>query len=526
MLEINIPEEFNIGQVCTNPESVDDPENHIAIIVDNNHRAGEQLTYAQLRVESDRFGHGLLSNGIQAGDRVMLWLPNCLEFPIAFFGCLKIGAIAVPVSTMLTGEEIEYLLTDSGASLLVTTGTLLNRLDENNSSLNALSSVVIVDGEGRSDADDSIVSQSFNEFLAQGDGRPCISNTRANDPAYLVYTSGTTGFPKGVLHAHRALLGRTPAAEYWFDYGQENDRILHSGKFNWTYVLGTALMDPLFQGKTVVVYEGQATAETWMALVAKYGCTIFIGVPTIYRQILQKTQASSELVPTLRHCMCAGEHLSDDVLNAWKERFKLEIYEAIGMSECSYYLSQSTRYPIKAGSAGLPQPGHKLSLLDDRMQPVADNQEGMLCIRLDDPGLFIEYWQKPEETKANRRGGFFLTGDYARRDEDGYIWFMGRKDDIINSFGYRISPMEVERVMKGHPDVADCVATEENVGPDKTILVCFIINKEGQNVSEAELIRYAGEHLASYKVPKKIRLVDSFPRTPNGKVLRGTLKKM
>ena len=236
--------------------------------------------------------------------------------------------------------------------------------------------------------------------------------TRADDPAYLVYTSGTTAFPKGVLHAHRALLGRRPAMEAWFDF-HGDDRVLHSGKFNWTYVLGTAMMDPLYLGQTAIVYEGKADATRWMPLVAKHRATIFIGVPTIYRQILQKTDFSAADVPTLRHCMCAGEHLSDDVLAGWRERFGQEIYEAIGMSECSYYMSQRKGVPIRPGSVGMPQPGHTVKLLDAdlgfdtsllNLHEVAVGEEGMIAIAEDDPGLFLRYWNQPEETARLRRG--------------------------------------------------------------------------------------------------------------------------
>jgi acetyl-CoA synthetase len=243
----------------------------------------------------------------------------------------------------------------------------------------------------------------------------------------------------------------------------------------------------------------------------------------VFRQIIQKTKLDVEDVPSLRHCMSAGEHLSDEVLNAWKKRFKQDIYEAIGMSECSYYISQSRRAGIRPGSAGRPQPGHQVELLADNMTPVGVNEEGMLCIPTDDPGLFIEYWGLKDETESSRKAGYFLTGDYARRDQDGYIWFVGRRDDIINSFGYRVSPHEVERVLKNHAAVADCVAVEESVGKNKAIVSACIIPTEAHSQSlllEEELLKYGNQHLASYKAPRKIHFVESFPRTKNGKVLR------
>ncbi len=515
---------FNIGQACTCPD-VDgfDPEQQ-AIIVDAGNDQATCLSYDQLNRFSNQFARVLESAGIGKGDRVMLWLPNVVEFPIGFFGALKLGAIAVPASVMLTAEEVNFLLQNARARVLVTTESLYGRLEDDLADRSDLDLVLIVDGSFVADSSDARLRSFHSELEMQpAADLPCV--TTAEDPAYLVYTSGTTGYPKGVLHAHRALLGRLPAARYWFDYDESrNDRILHSGKFNWTYVLGTALMDPLFLGKTVIVHEGDSRPSVWPELIARHSATIFIGVPTIYRQILQKTHFTCDDVPTLRHCMCAGEHLSEELFEAWQQRFGQTIYEAIGMSECSYYLSQHPGRAVKPGSAGFVQPGHRVYLLDEHFEEVADNEEGMLCVRLDDPGLFIEYWELPEETAASRKNGYFLTGDYARRDQDGYFWFLGRKDDIINSFGYRISPMEIERVLKSHPDVADCVAVEQTVGQDKNIVTaCVIVNDQAQ-LTEPDLIEFAGQHLARYKVPKRVVFYEQFPRTANGKVIRKRLR--
>jgi acyl-coenzyme A synthetase/AMP-(fatty) acid ligase len=346
--------------------------------------------------------------------------------------------------------------------------------------------------------------------------------TKADDPAYLVYTSGTTGYPKGVLHAHRALVGRQPAAQYWFNYSDKvQDRIMHSGKFNWTYVLGTGLMDPLYLGKTVIVHEGKNDAQKWLDLIQKHAATIFIGVPTIYRQILQKTTTTGAELPSMRHFMSAGEHLSDEVLTQWHERFGLNIYEAVGMSEFSYYLSQSIFRPIRPGSAGFPQPGHHIRLLNpETMEPVATGEEGMICVPDTDPGLFLRYWNLDEETRKYKHDGYFFTGDYAKYDADGYIWFLGRKDDIIKSFGYRVSPYEIERVYKGHPDVADCASVGEEIEKDKLLVVAYVILKPDAKVTADELVQFGKQHLAAYKAPKTVYLAQDFPRTKNGKILR------
>src|SRR5262249_38582917 len=244
---------------------------------------------------------------------------------------------------------------------------------------------------------------------------------------------------------------------------------------------------------------------------------IFIGVQTIYRQILQKTKLGRADVHTLRHCMSAGEQLSAEVLAAWRERFGLEVYEGLGMTECSYYLCETRSRPIRPGSAGFVQPGHDVRLLDpETLREVPDGAEGMLCIDHRDPGLMLRYWNQPEETAACFRGDWFLTGDYARRDTDGYVWFLGRHDDLINTFGYRASPHEVERVLKAHPDVADAAVVGETVGPEKILVAAYVVPRTPALTPEA-VLAHASEHLASYKAPRIVYLVDDLPRTRNGK---------
>ncbi len=479
------------------------------MIVEDDALGTSSITYGDLARRTSRFAQLLRNLGLAPGDRVLVRLPNSIDYPTAFLGAMKRGTIAVPTSTLLTAEEVRYLVEDSGAAALVIDAAAWSAMRAKLEGAGNLRHVIIA-------------GESLDSALANVGAVEPPHATRADDPAYLVYTSGTTGYPKGVLHAHRSLIGRGPASEYWFDYADRDvDRILHSGKFNWTYVLGSALMDPLARGKTVIAHEGRNDAATWPRLIAKHSATIFIGVPTIYRQILQKTSFTRSDVPTLRHCMSAGEHLSDEVFTQWNERFGLDIFEAVGMSEFSYYLSQSKLRPIRAGSAGFPQPGHDIRLLDpETLAEAARGDEGMICVPESDPGLFLGYWNLPEETAKLRHDGWFFTGDYARYDEDGYLWFLGRKDDIIKSFGYRVSPYEVERVMKSHAGVADCACIGEDAGTDKRLVVAYVIAQEGSAVTPAELLAFGREHLAAYKAPKIVYMAKDFPRTRNGKILR------
>ena len=517
-----VPEYLNIGVACTD-KHLDTPiADTTAMIVEDDLLGTSQISFAELSERTHQFAQVLRNQQIAEGERVLIRLPNGLDYPIAFLGAMKRGAISVPTSTLLTVEEVLYLAQDSAAKVLVVDKPMWPQLREQITQCPDLR-LVLLSGPGDCGPipEGLQVLDLADSLAAINDWAPACQ-TRADDPAYLVYTSGTTGYPKGVLHAHRALIGRTPAAQYWFDFAEDRqDRILHSGTFNWTYVLGSGLMDPLYLGKTVIVHEGKNDATLWPKLIAKHSATIFIGVPTIYRQILQKTDFTEKDVPSLRHCMSAGEHLSDEVLSLWRQRFQMDIYEAVGMSEFSYYLCETKSRPIRPGSAGFAQPGHAIQLLDpETLQPVADGEEGMICVPDNDPGLFLYYWNLPEETAKLKRDGWFLTGDFARFDDDGYIWFLGRKDDIIKSFGYRVSPYEIERVFKSHPAVSDCAAVGETIEKDKVLVVAYVLLHPEQLVSPDELLAFGRKHLAAYKAPKIIYIANDFPRTKNGKILR------
>lgn len=520
-----IPSHFNIGVACTDKHLGTPQAHNIAMIVEDDALGTSQITFSELAHKTDQFAQLLRNLNVKVGDRVLIRLPNSLDYPIAFLGTMKMGAISVPTSTLLTAEEVAYLAKDSAATVLVTDATAWY----------AMEAQLVADLKNMPNLKHVLLSQTtdnqphahlnvlgLENSLTVSHKFEKPYRTQAEDPAYLVYTSGTTGYPKGVLHAHRALLGRQPAAQYWFNYSDSiNDRIMHSGKFNWTYVLGTGLMDPLYLGKTVIVHEGKNDAQKWLDLIQKHQATIFIGVPTIYRQLLQKTTAAQAELPSMRHYMSAGEHLSDEVLTQWYSRFGLNIYEAVGMSEFSYYLSQSQFRPIRPGSAGFPQPGHAIELLNpETLEPVAVGEEGMISVPLNDPGVFLNYWNLAEETAKYKHHGYFFTGDYAKYDADGYIWFLGRKDDIIKSFGYRVSPYEIERVYKGHPDVADCAAVGEEIEKDKLLVVIYVILKPDATTNTDELLAFGKQHLAAYKTPKSVYFARDFPRTKNGKILR------
>ena len=525
---INVPEFLNIGVACTSKHLGTEKENSIAMIIEDSDLGTSEISYKELSEQSDQFANFIRDIGLDVRDRTLICLKNSLAYPISFFGAIKAGLIAVPTSTLLSGTEVKYLANDSQAKAIVLSASMYRDLLPFLENLGNLQHIIVAgtDSIESFKQPSSIQLHCLQEILKTTDKTAKHYKSKAGEPAYLVYTSGTTGFPKGVLHSHRSLVGREPASEYWFNF-KGNERIMHSGKFNWTYVLGSALMDPLYHGHTVIAFEGKNDPNLWMELIKRHECTIFIGVPTIYRQIIQKTDATIKDVPSLRHCMSAGEHLSSEMVHAWQERFGQDIFEAIGMSEFSYYISHSIHRPIRPGSAGFVQPGHKVSILNPQtMVEVGPEEEGMIAISMDDPGLFLEYWQLEEETRQAKRNGYFFTGDYAKRDADGYIWFLGRKDDIINTFGYRVSPHEIERVMKTHDLIADCVAFGLDVGAGKTIVAIAIISNQDITLEQEEdILHYGQNNLARYKCPKQLYVLNDFPKTKNGKVLRKELVK-
>ena len=527
-LEIEVPEFLNIGTACTYAHIGTKKENSIAMIIEDSKLGTSEITYKDLNDQSTRFSNFLTSINLSPRDRVLICLKNSLAYPVSFFGSIKAGIVAVPTSTLLSGTEVKYLASDSQAKAIVISASIYDTLLPYLENLDNLHHIIVSGTTNLKELKKphGATLYSFEEVINKASNENDFYNSKSGEPAYLVYTSGTTGFPKGVLHSHRSLVGRAPASEFWFDF-KENDRIMHSGKFNWTYVLGSALMDPLYKGHTVIAYEGANDAKSWVELIKKHKCTIFIGVPTIYRQILQKTNFTIEDCPSLRYCMSAGEHLSSEMVGLWKERFKQDIFEAIGMSEFSYYISHSKYRPIRPGSAGFVQPGHNVKLLNPAtLEEAGVEEEGMICIGVDNPGLFLEYWNLEDETAQVKRNGYFFTGDYAKKDKDGYIWFLGRKDDIINTFGFRVSPHEIERVIKTHKDVADCVAIGLDVAADKTIVAIAILSdKKLSKEDELNILEFGQKNLAKYKAPKQIYIVDDYPKTKNGKVLRKELIK-
>jgi acyl-coenzyme A synthetase/AMP-(fatty) acid ligase len=462
--------------------------------------AGDRTwTYAEVWQRIEAIGRGLLARDIARGERVLVRLPHSPDYAFAFFGATLAGLVPIPASPMLTDEEADFLLDDSGATAIIAPPELHPA---------GFEGVTVTPEE-----------------LATLDGTGELPQTDAEDPAFLIYTSGTTSKPKGVLHAHRTVRGRALMREGWQGF-EETDVTLHAGTLNWSYTLGVGLMDAWAAGAHAILKGGANQPDTWPALIERLGVTIFIAVPTVYRQLLKYARPEDHDLSSLRHVLCAGEPLTPALYQEWRERVGTEMYESLGMTEVSTYISSGPVTPVRPGTPGRPQPGRRVAILpeeSDSTDPLPPNTVGLLAVHRSDPGLMLRYWNRPDEEAVVFRGDWFIGGDRASIDQDGYVHFNGRADDVIKSFGYRLSPVEIEATLESHPGVAEAAVVGFAVDEQKTLVTACVVPASPGAVTVADLEAHAAAHLADYKRPHQYRLVEALPRTRNGKVQRKAL---
>jgi len=495
---------FNLAAYCLAAAHTAPGKEALSVISDAASGAPhETLTYAQLEDAVLRVAAALQDRGIAPGERVLLRLGNTSAFPILFLACTAAGIIAVPSSSQLTAEEADFLLTDSGARLVALEPHL---------------------PRGHIPSRAGVILEDEVRALMAYPRRAGYAATRAEDPAYLVYTSGTTARPKGVLHAQRVVLGRRPMYESWYGIGP-GDRMLHAGAFNWTYTLGTGLLDPWANGATSLIFTGEKTPQVWPGLIRATGATIFAAVPSLIRQILKYAPPGPLDLGALRHALIAGEKPPEDLFAAWRARTGLELYEALGMSEISTYVSTSPSVPRRSGTCGRPQAGRRVAILpvDEGEDPLPPGSEGLIAVHRSDPGLMLGYWNRPDEEAEVYRGQWFTGGDLGVMDGEGYLTHAGRANDIMKALGYRVSPQEVEAVLARCPGVAEVACAEVNVRADVSVIGAFVVKAPGAQLDAETVTAFASEHLAAYKCPREVFFLDALPRTANGKVKRNAL---
>jgi acyl-coenzyme A synthetase/AMP-(fatty) acid ligase len=504
IVENQVPFHFNMAAYCLAQAAHETPDKPALVVIDNveAEEPAETWTFAELEDAVLRAAAALEDKGFKRGSHVLIRLDNTSTYAIFYFAIIAAGLVAVPTSSQLTAAEAKFLLEDCEASAVALAAHL------------SLPDCVGV----------KVFSEDDVRAMLGYPRRAGYADTRPEDPAYLLYTSGTTARPKGVVHAHRVAIGRQPNYTGWYGI-TANDRMLHAGAFNWTYTLGTGLIDPWANGATSIIYTGKKTPEVWPRLIVKTGATQFAAVPSLFRQILKYAPPGRIGVGRLRHALTAGEGPPATLFDEWQERTGTPLLEALGMTEISTYISTAPGMPRKPGSAGKPQPGRRIAILpvEGGTESLPPGKEGLLAVHRSNPGLMLGYWKRPEEEAAAYRGEWFIGGDLAVMDEDGYVTHLGRNNDVMKALGYRVSPLEVESVLAQHPDVAEVACTEVPVRDDVTVIGAFIVPRGTARPDPENIKAFAAERLARYKCPREIVLVDTLPRTANGKVKRTAL---
>ena len=450
----------------------------------------DRWSHARLRRAVLGTATGLLDAGLAPGDRLLMRLGNSPAFPVTYLAAIAAGIVPVPTSAMLTGPEITRL-----AAMIHPT--------------------MIAAGPGIALPDHPAPVLPAAD-LAGFESLPAAGFARRapDDLAYIVFTSGTSGQPRAVCHAHRAILARRMMFQGWYGLTPQ-DRLLHAGAFNWTFTLGTGLMDPWTIGASALIPAEGVTSEQIPLLASRHGATILAAAPGVFRHMLR---ADWQPWPALRHGLTAGERLDPGLRRDWQARTGTDLHEAMGMSECSTFLSGSPARPAPEGTAGFPQPGRRLAILDDRGAPT--DGPGQLAVHRSDPGLFLGYLDQPEETAARFKGDWFLTGDLAETTAEGALRTLGRADDMMNAGGFRVAPGEVEDALTPLPGAGEVAATELPVGPGSSIIAAFWTGPAPETALRAQ----AESRLARYKQPREYIHLAALPRTPTGKINRRALR--
>lgn len=507
-----VPAIFNMARYCIGRAALERPD-HPALLVYNVPDASDAVeTWGFRDIERAvlQFAAGLSGMGLKPGDRVAIRLGNSSRSALLFFGAIAGGFIALPLSDQLTPRELHFVLDDSGATLVATSEPLPD--DAVPTGVRVLSAA---------DVEELFWDRATGTYCGTP---PAYADTDANDPAFLIYTSGTTAAPKGVLHAHRSAWGRRPMYQGWYGIGP-NDRMLHAGSFNWTYTLGAGLTDPWANGATAIVYTGEKKPALWPGLIKATGATVFAAVPGVYRQMLKYAGPAPSDFGALRHGLVAGETPPPGLFDDWQRASGRPLYEALGMSEISTYISTGPSVPRRSGAIGKAQAGRRVAILpiDGGTEPVPSGQEGLIAVHRTDAGLMLGYWNRTSEDTDVMRGDWFTGGDLGSIDDDGYITHLGRANELLNAGGYRVSPLEVEAVLAAAPGVTEVACTEIETPGGARIIAAFIVASRGMTPTPEQIKSYASGRLAAYKCPRHIVLIDALPRTANGKVKRSAL---
>ncbi len=510
MPEVLVPERFNAASYFIDRHLAEGRADRIALIC-----GFEEVTYRQLHERVNRMGNCFRELGIEMEDRVALILLDSPEFFYSYFGAMKIGAIPVPVNTLLTARDYLHQLNDCRARVIVVSEELLPAIEPILSDLPHLTQTMVVGEAG------------LHDFMAGHSAELEPEDTHRHDMAYWLYTSGTTGQPRAAVHLHHTTVS---CAQHFGTpvFGlSEHDRVYSIGKLFFAWGLNMALYHTLDVGGTSILYRVRPEPSTIFDTVARHRPDILYGVPTAFAKMLHAVEQGMEAdMSSVRLAVSAGEPLPAPIYHRWLDRFGMEILDAIGSTEVANVYISNRPGQVRPGSSGTVTPGHQLKIVDDDGNPVPEGEIGNLMVRAESTCTI--YWHQHELTRRTFKGEWIRTGDKYRVDADGYYWYAGRADDMLKVSGIWVSPLEVESIILDHPDVLECAV----VGvPDTDGLIkpkAFVVLKDPTRESDCmtrAIQEFAKTRMALYKYPRWIEFVSDLPKTASGKIRRFQLRE-
>src|SRR5262245_26278879 len=518
-----VPARYNIGVDVCDRWAEKEPD-RLAILHVRPDGRDEQITYGWLRETSNRLANVLRAYGVARGDRVAILLPQSPEVAAIHVAIYKLGAVALPLAVLFGTDALSYRLRNSGAVALITNARGVERIAEIRKEIPALKVVLSLDGPA-----DGVLGIADVLARASPDFSPV--DTSADDPAMMVYTSGTTGQPKGALHGHRVLIGHLPGVETHHDFfPQPGDRIWTPADWAWAGGLLNVLLPGLHYGVPVVArrFEEFDPEEAFALMVRTQVRNAFIP-PTALRMMRAVPNPRGRHAITMRSIGSGGESLGVETYEWGKSAFGLVINEFYGQTECNIVLAACGALGVsKPGAIGKPVAGHTVAIIDDKGKPLKAGETGQIAVKRPDPVMFLGYWGNPEATRAKFIGDWMTTGDQGVMDEDGYVSFVGRDDDVITSAGFRIGPGEIEDCLIRHPAVALAAAVGKPDALRTEIVKAFIVLKKGYSASDAlacEIQGFVKTRLSAHEYPREVAFIDAMPMTTTGKVIRRLLRE-
>jgi acyl-coenzyme A synthetase/AMP-(fatty) acid ligase len=511
----NIPSHFNFGGDVVDVWAQD--LSKLALIWCDEQNRERRFTFAEISALSNRFANLLQGLGIMRGDRVLVMLPRVPEWQIAMVGCHKLGAIPIPCIDMLTSGDVAYRIEHSGAHGAVTTAANVAKFT-GPWELPARVSVGTAEGWVEYERGLTACSDRFDPVPLSAD-----------EPAIIYYTSGSTGKPKGVTHASRALFAWRVVAQHWPAL-TPSDLMWCTADTGWSKAGTSILFGPWSCGSAVLFYNGRFDPQRRFELLARYQVTVFCAAATELRQLVLQDVGSYDL-PALQLAISAGETVNPEIIERWRSLMRIPLLDGYGLTETLMNVLNYPGIPVKPGSMGRPLPGTEIAVFDAENRPVPVGQPGRLMIRLPNPQAMLGYWNDPELTSAAivRRNSseWFNSGDIVKVDEDGYVFYLGRSDDVINSAGYRIGPAEVENAVIEHEAVQECAVVGSPDAERGEIVKAFIILRPGiagNDLLAKDIQEHVKRVTAPYKYPRKIEFVHELPKTASGKIQRRVLR--